>query len=101
MTLEEMLQTLTAEGVENLRAAVELGKWPDGRLLDPEQKALCLQALIAWEQKYVPASQRSGFLPGNDCSGNDSGDNSSNNSSNKKPGETTNDDIQVIREPLK
>ncbi len=88
VTLDDMLQTLTAEGVENLRVAVELGKWPDGRQLDPEQKALCMQALIAWEQKYLPASQRSGFLPGNECAGKDAQDN------------TTNDDIQVIREPF-
>lgn len=89
MTLEEMLQSLTAKGVENLRVAVELGKWPDGRLLDSEQKALCLQALIAWEQKYLPESERSGYLPGKECSikGNQAS--------------PANEEIQVIQEPLK
>ncbi|MFK7731193.1 MAG: YeaC family protein [Pseudomonadales bacterium] len=80
-----MLQSLTAEGVENLRVAVELGKWPDGRVLDSEQKALCMQALIAWEEKYLPASERSGYLPGKDCS------------SKSDQTSSANDDIQIIR----
>lgn len=89
MTLEEMLRSLTAEGVENLRLAVELGKWPDGRVLDAEQKALCMQALIAWEEKYLPASERTGYLPGKDCSVKDN------------QASLASEDIQVIREPLK
>ncbi len=89
MTLEEMLRSLTAEGVENLRSAVELGKWPDGRLIDSEQKALCMQALIAWEQKYLPASERSGYLPGKDCSVKNNQD------------LPVNGEVQVIKEPLK
>ena len=34
MTLDELIQSLTPEMYQNLRTAVELGRWPDGRRLE-------------------------------------------------------------------
>lgn len=68
MNLQEMLAQLTPESVVTLRRAVELGKWPDGQRLDREQRELCMQALIAWEQLNLSEEQRTGFMPATDCS---------------------------------
>lgn len=61
-TLEKMLSALTPDIVAALRLAVEIGKWPDGRRLSDEQRATCLQAVIAWEHKNLPEEQRIGYI---------------------------------------
>ena len=43
---------MTPEIRENLSTAVEIGRWPDGNPLTKEQKAICLQAVIAWDANY-------------------------------------------------
>ena len=35
---------------------------PEGRVLTREQKELCLQAVIAWEQQNLPEEQRTGYM---------------------------------------
>ena len=63
MTLEQLIQSLTPDIYQNLRTAVELGRWPDGRKLDNEQRELCLQAIIYYEQMNdLPAEQRVGYI---------------------------------------
>lgn len=61
-TLEKMLSALTPAIVAALRLAVEIGKWPDGRRLSSEQRAICLQAVIVWEHKNLPEEQRIGYI---------------------------------------
>jgi uncharacterized protein YeaC (DUF1315 family) len=41
---------------------MELGKWPDGRPLSDEQRAIVMQALIAWGEKHLPPEQRVGYI---------------------------------------
>lgn len=60
--LARMLDVLTPDIVASLRRAVELGKWPDGQRLSREQVATCLQAVIAWEVKHLPETERSGYI---------------------------------------
>ena len=50
MTLDDLIQSLTPEMYQNLRTAVELGRFPDGRRLDKEQVEMCLQAIIYYEK---------------------------------------------------
>lgn len=57
-----MLSALTPDIVSALRLAIEIGKWPDGRRLSNEQRAICLQAVIAWEHKNLPEDQRIGYI---------------------------------------
>ena len=45
-----------------LKRAVELGKWPNGQRLKSDQTALCLQAVIAWEQHHLAEEERTGYL---------------------------------------
>ena len=54
----EAIENITPEIYENLKQAVELGKWGDGRKLTQEQKETCLAAMIAWEMKNLPEEER-------------------------------------------
>jgi uncharacterized protein len=61
------IENITPEIYENLKLAIELGKWGDGRKLSPEQRDLCMQALIAWEIKNLPEEQRTGYMGAQTC----------------------------------
>ncbi len=62
MNIEQMLAVLNPEIVERLRTAVEIGKWPNGVALTPEQRQTCMQAVYAWEMKNLPENERSGYI---------------------------------------
>lgn len=63
----EAIENITPEIYENLKTAVELGKWSDGRKLTPEQKEICLGAMIAWEIQNLPEDERTGYMGGQEC----------------------------------
>jgi len=62
MNYQQMIDTMSPEVYESLRLSLELGKWPDGRLLTPQQKEDTMQAVIAWGEKHLPAEQRIGYI---------------------------------------
>lgn len=62
------IENITPEIYENLKQAVELGKWANGNKLTPEQRELCMQAMIAWEDKNLPEEQRTGYMGAQTCS---------------------------------
>ena len=62
MTFEEMIATITPETYESLKRAVELGKWHDGTRLSPEQRAHCMQAVIAYGERHLAEEERVGFI---------------------------------------
>jgi uncharacterized protein YeaC (DUF1315 family) len=62
MNFQELLKSITPEAYQNLKLAVEIGKWPDGRVLSAEQRELCLQAVIAYEQKNLAEHERTGYI---------------------------------------
>ncbi len=66
-TFVEMLRNISPEIYQSLKLAVEIGKWPDGRKLTREQKELCLQAMIAWEQDNLPEEKRTGYMGPQGC----------------------------------
>ncbi|MED5390117.1 MAG: DUF1315 family protein [Pseudomonadota bacterium] len=61
-SFEDLIATMTPEICDNMRRAIETGKWADGRPLTREQRETCLQAVIAWEAKNLPEEQRSGYM---------------------------------------
>ena len=61
-SFDELIASMTPEIYHNMRRAIELGRWPDGRVLSAEQKELCMQAVIAWETRHVPEEQRTGYM---------------------------------------
>jgi len=63
MNFEQLLVSINPDIYENLKRAVELGKWPDGRVLTREQRELSLQAVIAYETRHLPEEERSGYIP--------------------------------------
>ncbi|MGI0116674.1 YeaC family protein [Zooshikella sp. RANM57] len=62
MDFSQLLDQIDAETYQRLKTAVEIRKWPDGRVLTPSQVELCLQAVIAYEHKHLPVDQHSGFI---------------------------------------
>lgn len=62
MTLDELIASITPETYENLKRAVELGKWADGTRLTPEQRANCMQAVIAYGERNLAEDERVGYI---------------------------------------
>ncbi|MCP5207081.1 MAG: DUF1315 family protein [Hahellaceae bacterium] len=63
MNLEQLLSSITPEIYQNLKTSVELGRWPDGRKLTKEQKALCMEAMIYFENKSgMDEPSKTGYL---------------------------------------
>ncbi len=61
---------LTPDIYQNMKTAIEIGKWPDGRVATPEQKDNAMRAVIAYEALHnVSNEERVGFVnvKGSDC----------------------------------
>lgn len=52
MELNELVNLMTVDIYQRLLTAVELGKWPDGVALTPEQKENSLQAVMLWQARH-------------------------------------------------
>jgi uncharacterized protein YeaC (DUF1315 family) len=74
MNVEQMLNTMNPEIHTALKRAVEIGKWPDGRVLTQEQRALCMEAVIAYDARFVGESERIGYIDLGSKAGGDLGD---------------------------
>lgn len=57
MNIDAMVANLSPEVYENLKTAVELGKWPDGAALSEEQKAQTLQLVMAYQAKVLKSQE--------------------------------------------
>ncbi|WP_224746078.1 YeaC family protein [Neiella litorisoli] len=53
MSVEQLVSAMTPEIYDNLKTAVELGKWADGTPLTAEQKEHSLQAVIAYQALHL------------------------------------------------
>ncbi len=67
-SLAELIDEITPAIYDNLKTAVELGKWPDGKKLDSQQLENCMQAIILYEARNVPEQDRTGFALATSCS---------------------------------
>ncbi len=67
MDIQEFINNINPQLHQVLRQSLELGRLPDGRRFDAEEKALLLQALIAWEQNNIPEEQRIGYIEKPQC----------------------------------
>lgn len=63
MNPNDILANLNDEIYERFKTAVELGKWPDGKVLTAEQKQTCMQAMVIWENAHVAKTERTGYVP--------------------------------------
>jgi uncharacterized protein YeaC (DUF1315 family) len=62
MNFKQLVGEITPEIYRNLKRAVEIGKWPDGRALTAEQRELSMQAVIAYELQHVDERERTGYI---------------------------------------
>jgi len=60
--LRDLLDSMTPEIHALLKEAVALGRWENGEKLTEEQRSLCLQAVIAYDEKYLDPEQRTGYV---------------------------------------
>lgn len=52
----------------SLKRALELGRWPDGRRLEPRQREICMEAVLTWEAAHLPPEERTGYIERGACS---------------------------------
>ncbi len=62
MDYRQLIASMSPQLYRRLQQAVELGRWPDGRPLTPEQREHALQAIIAWGDSHLQASERVGYI---------------------------------------
>ncbi len=57
MNLEQMLATITPEVYENLKYAVETGKWQNGQKITAEQRENAIQLVMAYQSKIEKSTE--------------------------------------------
>ncbi|MBR7888498.1 YeaC family protein [Marinomonas sp. A79] len=62
MNFKEMIDNMSPEVYVRLKQSVELGKWPNGVRLTPDQTELCLQAIITYDYNNKEEKDRVGFI---------------------------------------
>jgi uncharacterized protein YeaC (DUF1315 family) len=63
MNFDDLISSINPEIYLNLKQALELGKWADGRKLTVEQKDIVMQAIIIYEnKKTMPEHLRTGYV---------------------------------------
>jgi hypothetical protein len=62
MGYRKLIENLTPEVYGQLKRALELSKWPDGKLMTAEQKAVVMEAVIGWEFHHVAPELRTGYI---------------------------------------
>lgn len=62
MDFDTLIGQMSSEVYENLKLAVEIGKWANGEALTDEQRASCLEAVIAWDIKHKPENERIAYI---------------------------------------
>ena len=58
MNIDQMLASVTPEVFENLKYAVETGKWQNGQRLTEEQRENSLQLVLAYQAKIEKSNQQ-------------------------------------------
>ena len=63
MNFENVAEAISPDVYEQFKQALELGKWPDGRVMSAAQKEICLQAVMLYEAKHqIDMSERIGYV---------------------------------------
>ena len=62
MDYQQLVKSMTPEIYQNLKDAVERGKWPDGKAVSREQREHCMQAMIIWGEINLSENERIGFV---------------------------------------
>lgn len=57
MNINQMVNNLSPEVYQNLKQAVETGKWPDGQALTEDQKQQTLQLVMVYQSQVLKSQQ--------------------------------------------
>ena len=60
--MQRLIENINPEIHDNLKTAIELGRWSTGERLTPEQLNNCLQAVIAYENENLKEVDRVGYI---------------------------------------
>lgn len=60
-------EALSPDIYRQLKKAIELGKWMNGDPLTAQQKAVCLQSIILYENKHFAMTDRVGYVKRKAC----------------------------------
>ena len=61
-TVDELVESLTPDMVNDLKRAIEIGKFPDNRAVSQEQRELMIEATILYDSLKLPEEERTGFI---------------------------------------
>ncbi|HAN81326.1 MAG: hypothetical protein CMD54_05225 [Gammaproteobacteria bacterium] len=61
-SIDDLVFSLTPEMAGDLKRAIELGKFPDGRIVSKQQRELMLEATIVYDSLKLPEQERTGFI---------------------------------------
>lgn len=61
-TYQDVIGNMQPDVYQQLKESLELSKWPNGTPLTQEQKEHCMQAIIAYEHRNLPANQHTGYV---------------------------------------
>ena len=61
-TVDELVESLTPDMVNDLKRAIEIGKFPDNRAVSEEQGELMIEATILYDALKLPEEERTGFI---------------------------------------
>ena len=61
-TVDELVESLTPDMVNDLKRAIEIGKFPDNRVVSEEQRELMIEATILYDALKLPEEERTGFI---------------------------------------
>jgi uncharacterized protein len=62
MSYLQLIESMSPEIYQSLLRSVEVGKWPDGKVLTPEQRVNAMQAIIAWGERHLAEGDRVGYI---------------------------------------
>ncbi len=62
MEYNQLIAQLTPEVYLRLKTAIEIGKWPNGRVLSKDQKAFCMEAVLRYQTMNLDAQDHSGYM---------------------------------------
>ncbi|MDP1521235.1 YeaC family protein [Porticoccus litoralis] len=62
MDFQQLIDAITPDIYDNLKRAVETGKWPDGSRLTKEQREHSMQAIIAYDARHKSEEERVGYV---------------------------------------
>ena len=63
MDYQQLIEGMSAETYQSLVRSVELGRWPDDKVMSSEQRDNAMQAIIAWGERHLQERDRVGYLP--------------------------------------